>query len=270
MWQRTFFGGASILFFLAIAPAWSQEKKEDPPEVQNAIKAVREYLDTKGAKGAGDITWKSAAAVKQSLPDYHVINARFRVYPIARLIPDGLRASNLFAVNKDGKLQHLKDVKTLETFLRAYAPAVKNEKDARTLLAAWLTLTQEFHQDGFFKFEVLEKEFAVQSKDERKVSGRMMVMSGGNGSLSATLLIDKDGKLAKATEESTIRPGPRPICQATKLLDADPIVRRIAEQDLLIMGLPARDYLMEQRDRAKPDLRQAIDRLWAHIQRNGW
>jgi hypothetical protein len=28
-----------------------------------------------------------------------------------------------------------------------------------------------------------------------------------------------------------LRAGPRPICQATKLLDRDPIVRRMAEQD---------------------------------------
>src|SRR6184192_2360441 len=69
---------------------------------------------------------------------------------------------------------------------------------------------------------------------------------------------------------SAIRPGPRPICQATKLLDPDPLVRRICEQDLLIMGLSARDYLMEQRARATPELRAALDRLWEKIQKNGW
>src|SRR5207249_6646109 len=66
----------------------------------------------------------------------------------------------------------------------------------------------------------------------------------------------------------SIRPGPRPICQATKLLDADPLVRRICEQDLLIMGLSARDYLAEQRAAARPELRDAIDRLWQKIQRS--
>jgi hypothetical protein len=94
-------------------------------------------------------------------------------------------------------------------------------------------------------------------------------MQGGNGELKAELTI-KEGKLAGVSEKAAIRPGPRPICQATKLLDADPIVRRIAEQDLLIMGLLARDYLMEQREKATPELRRAIDRVWAQIQRNGW
>jgi hypothetical protein len=84
------------------------------------------------------------------------------------------------------------------------------------------------------------------------------------------VLFDKEGKLAKVNEKAAIRPGPRPICQATKLLDADPIVRRIAEQDLLIMGLSSRDYLMERRERASPELREAIDRVWLQIQKNGW
>ena len=53
------------------------------------------------------------------------------------------------------------------------------------------------------------------------------------------------------------------------LLDANPLVRRIAEQDLLIMGLAAEGYLMEQRAKAGTELRQAIDRVWRQIQTNG-
>jgi hypothetical protein len=57
----------------------------------------------------------------------------------------------------------------------------------------------------------------------------------------------------------------RPICQATKLLDPDPIVRKMAEQDLLIMGAAARDYLLEQRAKAGPELQAAIDRIWERM-----
>jgi len=128
-------------------------------------------------------------------------------------------------------------------------------------------LTQEFHQDGYFKFEVLEKEFAVDGKEELKASGRLMVKDGGNGQLSAELMIDKNGKLAKAEEKAEIRRGIRPICQATKLLDGDPIVRRMAEQDLLIMGRAAKPYLDEQRAKAAPELQKAIDRIWERIEK---
>ena len=266
MWQQAILG-VFVLALVAMAPIAAQEKM--PADGQKAIDAVRKFVDEKGAKGSGEITVKAEEAVKKVLPDYTIVNVRFRIFPVARILPEGMRASNVFAV-KDGKVEHIKDVNGLEKFLQDHAAKSKDEKDARALLAAWLTLTQEFHQDGMFKFEVLEKEFAVAGKDETKVTGRLTVMGGGNGELSADMSIDKDGKLAKIEEKSTIRPGPRPICQATKLLDADPIVRRIAEQDLLIMGLAARDYIMEQRANASPDLRDAIDRVWKQIQKNGW
>lgn len=272
MWLRMCFGAAAILSVLAAAPLWSQEKKENSPEVQKAIDAVRKFIDEKGAKGNGEILVKSEDAVKKALPDYIIVNARFRQFPVARILPEGLRPSSLFAVNKEGKVEYLKDVKGLEKFLQAHQSPVKGNKDAQVILATWLTLTQEFHQDGFFKFEVLEKEFSVidSDKDATKINGRLMVMSGGNGSLSAELWFDKNGKLSKVEEKAAIRPGPRPICQATKLLDADPLVRRICEQDLLVMGLAARGYIMEQRECATPELREAIDRVWGQIQKNGW
>ena len=262
---------AIIVLLCAAVPAWSQEKQKMPPEVQKSINAVRNHIDQlERGKGVGDITWKGESAVAKTFADYHIINARFRIYPLARQVPDGLNTSSLFAVNKDGKVEFLKDAKSLQKFFRAHEAKITDEDGAKTLLAAWLTLTQEFHQDGFFKFDVLSKEFAVTGKGELKATGRAVVMAGGNGQLSADLVIDKDGKLAKVDEKAEIRRGPRPICQATKLLDADPIVRRIAEQDLLIMGLAARDYLLEQRDRAAPRLRLEIDRLWRQIQKNGW
>ena len=54
------------------------------------------------------------------------------------------------------------------------------------------------------------------------------------------------------------------------LLHPDPVIRRICEDDLLIMGLPARDYLMRQRAAASSELRREIDRVWRQIQANGW
>ncbi|MSQ93068.1 MAG: hypothetical protein EXR98_00765 [Gemmataceae bacterium] len=261
------FTAAMICCLGVLAPLWAQDK-EEPKPMPKSVVLVREHIDKmEFGKEAGEVTLQAGAAVNAVFPEHHMVIVRFRIYPVARIMPEGLSASNIFAVTKEGKLQHLKDAKTLEKFFRANHAAVKNDKEAKTLLAAWLTLTPEFHQDGMFKFEVMAKEFAYE---DNKATGRATVMQGGNGQVSAELLIDKEGKLAKATEKAAIRPGPRPICQATKLLDADPLVRRIVEQDLLIMGLSARDYLMEQRERATPELRQAIDRLWQQIQRNGW
>jgi hypothetical protein len=39
----------------------------------------------------------------------------------------------------------------------------------------------------------------------------------------------------------------------------------MAEQAILVMGRAAGEYVDEQRARATPELRQAIDRLWRRI-----
>ncbi len=257
------FTWATVLCVLAAAPVWSQENKEP----SNSEKAVRKFIDGKGAHGAGEITSKNEDTVRKTFPGHDLVIARFRQFPVARILPEGLSPSSLFAVDKSGQVDHLADAKALEKFFRAHHPAVKGEKDAKTLLAAWLALTQEFHQDGMFKFEVMEKEASFA---DGKITGRATVVQGGNGQITVTLSLDKEGKLAGVEEKAELREGPRPICQATKLLDADPLVRRICERDLLIMGLSARDYLMEQREGAAPGLQAEIDRLWRQIQKNGW
>jgi hypothetical protein len=57
----------------------------------------------------------------------------------------------------------------------------------------------------------------------------------------------------------------RPICQATKLLDRDPIVRRMARQDVLVMGRAAKPYFDKVPATARPKLQRAIDRIWQRI-----
>ena len=56
------------------------------------------------------------------------------------------------------------------------------------------------------------------------------------------------------------------MCQATRLLDSDPIMRAMAAQDLLIMGRAAMPYLREQRKTAAPELVRAIDAISAQIE----
>jgi len=256
---------AFVGWLIMVIPAAAQG---DPGDVQKAADLVRKHIDKlEHGKNAGEVLPQTGASVKATFPDHQIVLVRFRLFPVARVMPEGLNPSSIFAVNKAGNIEFVKDAKALEKFFHVHATAVNKEQDAKTLLSAWLTLTSEFHQDGMFKFEVLDKEFAINME---KATGRVVVMQGGNGDLRAELVIGKDGKLAKATEKAAIRPGPRPICQATKLLDADPLVRRIVEQDLLIMGLAARAYMMDQRAVATPELRQAIDRVWRQIEMNGW
>ena len=91
------------------------------------------------------------------------------------------------------------------------------------------------------------------------------MMGGGEGQIDVLITLGAAGSLVQVYEKSALRPGIRPICQATKLLDRDPIVRRMAEQDVLVMGRAAKPYLDRVRATALPMLRNAIDRIWQRI-----
>src|SRR6266851_10212676 len=110
------------------------------------------------------------------------------------------------------------------------------------------------------------------------VSGQLLVLNGGTGAIAARMSFDAAGNLVDVNAagnlvdvnaSSTVRAGVRPICQATKLLDRDPLVLRMAEQDILAPGSAAKSYLQQQRAKARPALKRAIDRLWDRIVREG-
>ena len=198
-------------------------------------------------------------------PSYQFFAAIARLYPVARRVPPGLKTQNIFVVKKETVL-HLTDDRQLEKFFRTHLKPITSEPLARDAARAWLLLSSEFAQDGFYQFAVENDTLKVTAAGNgQRVTGKLIVTRGGNGQIEVAMRFDGAGKLVKVTENRKIRPGPRPICQATKLLDADPIVRRMAEQDLLIMGRAAKGYLDEQRAKARPQLRQAIERLWQRI-----
>jgi hypothetical protein len=249
-------------------PVLAQEKEPVLPEkAKKAVAAVKGDLDKRKAVGPL-LVWKDEKALAKLFPEYQFVAIRFRQYPIAQPQPEdlGLPAGSVTAVKGD-KIEYLKDAKALEKFFTDHQAKVKGEDDAKQALSAWLALTQEYRQDGFYRFDILPKEFAVEDSGQT-IRGRAVVMQGGNGEIAVTLKF-KDGKLAKVDETAKIHEGVRPICQATKLLDSDPIIRKMAERDILIMGPAAGDYLMEQRRQAGPELRDAIDRIWRLIQERG-
>ncbi|MCI0464404.1 MAG: hypothetical protein L0Z62_46310 [Gemmataceae bacterium] len=242
------------------------QKQGVSQEAQKAQARLKKHLG-KLAMG-GQFVSITAPDLAKNFPDYQFVALRFRIYPVARQMPEGMKPSNLFTVPKQGKPEHLKDGRALEAFFHKHAPAVKDKGDstASELVRSWLSLSQEFVQDGFYKFEV-SKDTSMAGKDGQVLSvvGRAVVTQGGRGDIQATMSF-KEGKVEKVAEVRKVIEGPRPICQATKLLDPDEIVRRMAERDLLFLGRAAHDYLMEQRATAGPELRQAIDRLWQRIQ----
>ena len=235
-------------------------------EVPDAL--ARKLAEFKGAK-RGQVIAVEGEALAHAFPKYRFYLLRFRQYPVAVRPPERLQSNNLFVVTPKGSVDYIGDAKALERFFRATLAPVKADTEARDALKAWLRLAEEFHQDGFLQFSVPDDALRVTpaAGGGLRVTGKAVVNpQGGNmGEIAASLTFDPAGKLVKGSETANIKRGVRPICQATKLLDPDPIVRGMAEQALLVMGKAAKEYLDEQRAKAGPELRRAIDRVWQRI-----
>jgi hypothetical protein len=253
---------------LVLAPACRAAADKAGPSDDDIAKAQKAVSDDL-ARLKGDaavVTPVKDEAVGRAFPKYIFFGAYFRQFPVARLTPEGLSNANLYAVGPDGKAQLLKEQKDLREFFKANLGAAKEDDPAKDAARAYVRLTEEFNQDGFYKFAPQDDSTkAAKTDDGKTAAARAVVMAGGNGEIAATLTFDKDGQFKEAKESVNLKPGPRPICQATKLLDADPIVRRMAERDLIIMGRAAKPYLDEKRAKASPELQRAIDRIWQQI-----
>jgi len=213
----------------------------------------------------------STENLTRTFPKTHIFVLGFRQFPVVLAAPEPLKVRNLFVVISDDKVKHITATKGLEEFFRAALGPVMDAASAKGCTDAWLHLSQEFKQDGFFTFSIPQDSLiAKKSRSGLRASGKAVVTKGGTGEIRASLSFTADGKLNKVEEVNTVKAGVRPICQATKLLDPDPIVRQMAEKDILVMGKAAKYYLDEQREKAPPELRQAIDQVWRRILDEEW
>lgn len=235
-------------------------------EIPDALhKKLAEY---KGAE-RGQLAAVADEALAREFSGYSFYVLRFRLYPVAIKPPEPLGSNNLFVVKPDGSVDYVPEAEALERFFRKRLPPVKSEAAAKLAARAWLRLLEEFHQDGFTRFSIPEDSLRVARTGDGglEASAKAVVtpQAGDTGEISASLSFDSAGGLVDISEAGGINRGMRPICQATKLLDPDPIVRGMAEQSILVMGSAAKEYLYEQRAKASPDLQRAIDRIWQRI-----
>jgi hypothetical protein len=266
----------AVLVYLGLSaqPMRAGEPKELPKEVQQAKTQVEDYLKSiDGLKQNPTVKWLGDPAVKEVFPNLTLFAVRYRKFPIAVAPPGKLTSANVFVVGGKEKLQVLTNPDDFPKFFSGEFQANKikvTEKSAAVCLRAWLKVSEELLQDGFYTFEIVKTDIKKKGADQFEGEGRSMVAKGGNGDIEVTMQFSADGTLT-AGQKYTLKPGARPKCQATKLLDPDPIVRYMAESELLFMGVAAKSYLVEQRGRARdPNLRQAIDRILCRIEAIGW
>lgn len=228
--------------------------------------AVKKYLESINGENGVRVTVVNDNSVSKTFSKHTFAAVLYPQFPVGRPAPEGLKSANVLAVSADGKVVLLTDAKQLEKFFVEQAPKA-DEKIGEVILKAWLRLTQDLAQDGFYKFKESNTDIGPASNDGKlSVTGDVPVdPAGGNkGELSASIAFEK-GKIVKIEHRVSLIPGPRPRCQATKLLDPDPIVRLMAEDSIRVMGSACKYYLDEQRAKAAPELQKAIDRIWQRI-----
>jgi len=203
--------------------------------------------------------------VGRTLPNFSFFGVIFRQYPIAVQCPPSqdLKCANLFFV-QNGQVDFVSTIDDLRFFFAANLGPVPTQDAGTDAASTWLRFSEELKQDGFYTFSPSNVSYVPRS-DLTFLRAHASVVGGGDGSIDVVMTLGAAGSFVNVLERSALRPGIRPICQATKLLDRDPIVRRMAEQDLLIMGRTAKPYLDQIRAKSQPKLQQAIDRIWQRI-----
>jgi hypothetical protein len=264
-----------LAFAVLLAPAWQPVARAG----ESSEQLVDDYLQSIGAT-AYMITPIDEEYVANTFPGIDFFEVVFRQYPIAVRPPQGLSSADIFLV-LDGTVYHIATPTGLiNAFFYAQMHGLMasvvgtdgtvDENLVTQVGLTYLRLTQVFSLDGFFQFNEPSVNVTTDPfTGNVAVTGSVTVVNqrGDNGEIDATLEFNADGTLDDISETRNVIRGIRPICQATKLLDKDSLVRRMAEQDILVMGRSCKKYLDEQRAKAKgnPELQKAIDRIWKRI-----
>ncbi|HLN01392.1 MAG TPA: hypothetical protein VK335_19035 [Bryobacteraceae bacterium] len=229
---------------------------------------VEDYLKSRGANGAA-VRPIVDGYVGRAFPNFSFFGVVFRQYPVAMLCPQtqDLQCSNVFFV-KNGQVDFVSTIEDLKFFFATELQPAPSKEAATDAASTWLRFSEELKQDLFYTFSTPEISY-MPREDTTSVRGHAAVTAGGQGHIEMLMTLGTAGGLINIHEKAALQPGVRPICQATKLLDRDPIVRRMAEQDLLVMGRGAKPYLDQVRGTARPELQEAIDRIWQRIVREG-
>jgi hypothetical protein len=229
---------------------------------------VEGYLQSRGLSGAV-VRPVTDDFVGRTFPNFSFFGVIFRQYPIAVQCPQvpDLKCANLFFV-QNSQVGFVSTIEDLKFFFASNLNPAPTQDTATDAASSWVRFSEELKQDLFYTFSATDVSYTPRG-DLTLLRVHASVVAGGDGNIDVVMTLAAEGSLVNILEKSAVRPGIRPVCQATKLLDSDPIVRRMAEQDLLVMGRTAKPYLDQIRATARPELQRAIDRIWQRILNEG-
>jgi hypothetical protein len=216
------------------------------------------------ALSTGSLLFLPDESLRALFPNKLFFVLRFRQWPLAANLPPPLSSNNIFAVDSKGTVEMINARDRLTPFFQQNVHAVRDERSASLVATAWLLLAEELVQDGMFHFG--KPVVTLVPSANLAVEGRVNVEPHGGNFGEITVGIKfVEGEIGSVEQCTDVKAGMRPVCQSTKLLDPDPIVRKMAEQDLLIMGKDAKPYLDEQKSKLSPEQQSAVDRIWQRI-----
>jgi len=241
----------------------------DPPT------ALAKWATGQGKPLPGQPQLCGDAGVDTVFPDLALCSVAKSYSPVPRMDEESSWPAHcVFAVDHGSNVTPIIDAKALEAFFRKNLAPVQGEREAAMAIKAWLTLTQFLQDHAPFPI-IADSVKAAKTDGGWMAQGRASAGAGDaagpapkwrdNGFVEVTLIFTADGRLDKVGETIKVRPGLRPICQSSKLLDPDPIVRQMARTELRLMGRSAEEYLKARRQVASPELRKAIDGIWQQI-----
>lgn len=257
----------TVVSLLIVLAAMPQEK------VSPEFVAVQTWLtDHCGMQRPSDLMQEISTPVMVSKLKTGACFVHYREFPVAFAPNPPLVQRNVFLV-RNGKAEHFKSREAMRKSFVAGLPPVA-EQDLTAICTEYAFASAHFSQDGMFQFVVDPKRFTAKklNGDQAIVTATIPVVEkgGDKGKLVDVFTFTKVGtkfQLKSVDEKDTIQPGIRPVCQCTLLLDKNPIVRKIAERDLLVMGKDAFPYMREQMAIASPELKIEIERVWKRIER---
>jgi hypothetical protein len=221
------------------------EPVERPPaeELDKAQARITVYLKESVAAQATDVRPMPAPVpildepVLRAFPGHLFFVLKFGEWPVA-FAPRGLSTRNLFAVDKNGALQHFgaQGVGTLgklEAFFIAALVPCNDTKSTKNAAWAWLRLAQELETDSSVTLSVSDRSLRVSYEGGAKtVSGKTLVkttQSGDQGDLTASLTFDPAGKLTQVVTKNNVQLGMRPICTCG-CADSEAMIRHLREE----------------------------------------
>src|SRR5437764_115911 len=163
------------MLLLPAAPLWADATKADPVKAE---KLVKEELEKVKADPNLAVQIKDEA-IDRAFPGQTFFAVIFRQFPVARLAPEPLKSSNLYAVDGDGKVVLINSIDSLKAYFNKGQFGAK-EDAKKDVVRAYLRLVQELHQDGFYKFKTEDDSLKVEGD---KASGKVMLTGGGNGDI---------------------------------------------------------------------------------------